>query len=55
MCHSKQQPNLKAAKKGLQNCKNLVPMPTRSENGTYQHDVVYFILIFNQNDKNVYF
>ena len=28
---------------------------TRSENGTYQHDVVYLILIFNQNDKNVYF
>ena len=28
---------------------------TRSENDTYQHDVVYFILIFNQNDKNVYF
>ena len=28
---------------------------TRSENGTYQHDVVYYILIFNQNDKNVYF
>ena len=26
MCHSKQQPNLKAAKKGLQNCKNLVPI-----------------------------
>ena len=36
MCHSKQQPNLKAAKKGLQNCKNLVPIAIyRSNNRRY--------------------